>query len=678
MDFLSSEDLDYFCEQSTSDTNMMIAGMTTLMSDNAGKVAFLENQTWFQRMCNTITGKNRMTVDEINMNMTRVNGYLTEAIGQLYERNKVDHEIMLSLGNRINEIYESQIDLKEMLGSFVNKLNQKIVSIDNFHMLIEEINQKVYNSDNSIVSVCMIASQLDTRTIHDTRKMDILKRAMYDANILTKNESPFIDFLSELLAIPESQAGVVTLALDSTSGNYSSEIARDVMLSYFGLPAKIRKMKQPRAVAENVLNENQIDLGYSVSTVEFFDSLVDELSNIIIHEEIEEKETETFDKYTKLFDCLGNSLSTILSLLIIVESWLRLSSSEIHECDGFPAMLASFAQNDELYQNGTDINKEVTDNITTTQRLFKRILNMHPELTPSVKSKFYRIDDDGVFYFGDEAFGTISDLISRSLNDLKAITNGARNYDKETLIRGWNDLGAFCVDEFHMFWKFYTGICHNLWDKVGKKMYNEETYPSYLMNTRDLPAQMGYSFFGEASSDCIETYMDLLSIPDMFSLTSIGKSLYLDYELIKKAPYIVFSYYNSKKNRYEWSESEIELRGLPKNEWITVEVRFCIGGTDYDDCTQYILHDNSNITAELECYSDKIGFTYNADTDIPPYEYLSDKLLMSRAEGLYNSSPYSIKLNFYNASDEYISDQEISMISERQGTIKGRIGKPLI
>lgn len=373
MTYISDDDLDYFCEQSTAATNMMIAGMTTLMSSNAEKMNFLENQTWFQRMCNTITGKNRMTIDEMNMNMMQINGYMTEAISQLYDRNKVDHEIMLSLGNRMNELYESQIDLKEMLGSFVNKLNQKIVSIDNFHMLIEEINQKVYNGNNRVASVCQIAAQLDVRTIHDGRKMDILKRAMYDADILTKAEILYLDFLVDLLGVSDDKAGVISLVLDETSENYTSEIARDVMMSYFGLPNNIRKMKSPRAVAENVLVMNQIDLSYTISTAEFFDGLIAVISKIVIEAEMEANKKERQEKYQQLRYLLDNYTGYLYRASAIVGELLYASRNNIH----LVRELTDLVAKTKIFEN------DFVRNCQTIGSLYTRIIKEYPGICPN-------------------------------------------------------------------------------------------------------------------------------------------------------------------------------------------------------------------------------------------------------------------------------------------------------
>ena len=145
MENMIIEDVNYLCQQSSGRINIILSGMIALMNDTDGKVAMLESQKWFQRMVKTVTGKNKLTQDEIQKNHDKLNAYMSQAIAELYNRNCIDHQVMLSLGTQLNEIYIDHLQLKNMLGSFVSKLNEKIDSIDNFHMLITEIEQGVYS-----------------------------------------------------------------------------------------------------------------------------------------------------------------------------------------------------------------------------------------------------------------------------------------------------------------------------------------------------------------------------------------------------------------------------------------------------------------------------------------------------------------------------------------------------
>ena len=70
---VTREDLNYLAQQSTGNLNMILSGMTALLNDTDNKVAMLESQNWFQRMCRTISGKNKMTQQEIQRNHDKIN-----------------------------------------------------------------------------------------------------------------------------------------------------------------------------------------------------------------------------------------------------------------------------------------------------------------------------------------------------------------------------------------------------------------------------------------------------------------------------------------------------------------------------------------------------------------------------------------------------------------------------
>ena len=321
MEYLTNEDLSFLSKQSQNKMNMIVFGMTALMDETNDRVHQLESQTWFQRMSNTLTGKNKMTVNEIANNRDKINVYLSEAISCLYDQNKINENIILGLGNRLNELYAQQIEIKQMIGAFVTKLNQKIISIDNFHMLTEEINQGVYSAQTPIVSICRIVSQLDARTIHDSRKMEILLRAMEQNGLLSDEEVLFSVFLQELLTVSESDSGVIAMMFENAKEDYMTEIALQTVCQYYLLPDKVRKMKSKKAVVESVLRSNEIDLDCEISTKEYCESLIECMTDNILMAEAQDEELENQtrqEKITEYFEA-GDQLLQFIGKMI--PSW---------------------------------------------------------------------------------------------------------------------------------------------------------------------------------------------------------------------------------------------------------------------------------------------------------------------------------------------------------------------
>ena len=332
MEYLTNEDLSFLSQQSQNKMNMIVFGMTALMDETNDRVHQLESQTWFQRMSNTITGKNKMTVNEIANNRDKINVYLSEAISCLYDQNKINENIILGLGNRLNELYAQQIEIKQMIGAFVTKLNQKIISIDNFHMLTEEINQGVYSAQTPIVSICRIVSQLDARTIHDSRKMEILLRAMEQNGLLSDEEVLFSTFLQELLTVSESDSGVIAMMFENAKEDYMTEIALQTVCQYYLLPDKVRKMKSKKAVVESVLRSNEIDLECEISTKEYYESLIECLTNNILMAEAQDEELENKSKYEKVENYFDEALEFVEFINDMVSSW-NINSNELHTAE---------------------------------------------------------------------------------------------------------------------------------------------------------------------------------------------------------------------------------------------------------------------------------------------------------------------------------------------------------
>lgn len=272
---VTREDINYLAQQSSGKLNMILAGMTALLNDTDNKVEMMESQTWFQRMCRTISGKNKMTKQEIQRNHDKINMYMTQAMTELFEQQCIDHQIVMSLGNQLNGLYSEHLHLKQMLGSFVAKLNEKIESVDNFHLLNTEIEQGIYSDYPSIVSICKILSQMDKRCMQDYRKMNILQRSMNKQNILNDTSSTLGAYLMSIVDIPMDDVGTIYVELESIRGNFMATIILGMIENYHFLPDMARKLKNKQVVVESVIAAAQLDPSVTLSANDIFSDLVD-------------------------------------------------------------------------------------------------------------------------------------------------------------------------------------------------------------------------------------------------------------------------------------------------------------------------------------------------------------------------------------------------------------------
>ncbi len=278
---VSREDLNYLAQQSSGNLNMILCGMTALMNDTDSKVAMMENQTWFQRMCRTISGKNKMTQQEIQRNHDKINMYMSQAMTELFEQQCIDRQIMMSLGNQLNELYAEHLQLKQMLGAFVSKLNEKIESIDNFHMLNTEIEQGIYSDCSPIVAICKILSQMDKRCIQDYRKMNILQRSMSNKGILSDTQITLADYLMSIAEIPMDEVGTIYIELGSLRGNFMANIILNMIENYHFLPDMARRLKNKQSLVESVIVSEQLEPSINLSINDVYNDFVNSKLDMI-------------------------------------------------------------------------------------------------------------------------------------------------------------------------------------------------------------------------------------------------------------------------------------------------------------------------------------------------------------------------------------------------------------
>ena len=274
MNIITTEDVNYLAQQSSGRINMILSGMTALMNDTDNKIVTMESQGWFQRMVKTITGKNKLSQLEIQQNHDKLNAYMSEAIAELYNRNCIDHEVMMSLGIQLNELYADHLQLKQMLGAFVSKLNEKIDSVDNFHMLTTEIGQCMYSVYSPLVAICKVISQFDNRILEDTRKLDIIRRSLVSQNIINNEEILLTDYLMTIVDVPLEEIGQIYLELGTIRGNFMSNIILGMMEKYHFLPDMARKIKNKKKLIDEVISQENLEGSITLSISEIYDDFV--------------------------------------------------------------------------------------------------------------------------------------------------------------------------------------------------------------------------------------------------------------------------------------------------------------------------------------------------------------------------------------------------------------------
>ena len=482
---ITNEDLQYLTSESSQHLNMILAGMTTLMEENNNKVSLLENQNWFQRMSKTILGKNKMTQQEIVQNHNKINLYITQAMGELYNRNCIDHELILGLGNKINNLYESQVEIKSMIGAFAQKLNQKIESIDNYHMLITEINQGIYNINNPFVSISKIMSQLDLRTIQDDRKMEILVRALEEQKILERKDILFSKMLEEVLSLNESDAGVLAIFFGNLRNEYVAEISEETIYTYYVLPEKTRKMKSKHSIVESILKQNDVDLDYSVSSYEMCHTLIEAYATNVVEAAIEEQKNEEQEKKDFIQEYVDDSLELLYLLRDMVPSW-EANNGELNT----PESRKEYSEFMTNVIDNLDVNSYIGISIITNlnnitffaQNLFAKHNDWR--ISKALNKDFgeiYQVNKNIAMEIGENESKTVSEYFESFIYNM--FNNSERTITKHSFrLENLNAMSADYPDpdnftDFHLSYVFmdaYVSLFEAIFAKILEKIENSD------------------------------------------------------------------------------------------------------------------------------------------------------------------------------------------------------------
>lgn len=308
---LTGEDTRFLAQQPEYEVDIMVGQMTTLMqnitdlqNDTDDKVAQLQNQGWFKRMTNTLFGRNKATKQEIQKNNDKVMTYISQSVAQLYQMNLINERVICSLGNRMNEVYlqvtemnQEMLTMKgqisqlmavqqqtmEALGAFVNKLNEKIESVDNFHMMISEIQNGMYNDSSKLYNLCSILSQLDKRQMEDNRKMALLKDSMEKAGIITEDEITVQECLKEIVALPQEKIGLIYLELCNFRNSFPANLFADMIEGYHFLSKMEKMSKKKEVLIQRVLDQYELDANAVFSIADISESFFENKQECLVN-----------------------------------------------------------------------------------------------------------------------------------------------------------------------------------------------------------------------------------------------------------------------------------------------------------------------------------------------------------------------------------------------------------
>lgn len=273
---IPENDLALMLQQSENETNTMIAGMLSIIHQNDILNESLKDQPWCKRMFHTIIGKNKAAASQIRQNHDKINAYFVQAVGELYKREKISSQMMASLGLQITKLYDSHLELKSMLPSLFEKLNEKVDSNHNYMLLLHEIENEKYGSKPSITGLMSIVSQLDQRMISNPKNLDVLKDTLLKKNLLNADFTLSIqDFLMEITNLDDNRLGIVytDLQLYQNDDNIAS-LAVNTIESWNLLSASNRKLRKKQTVIDEIIRKTKTDKSGEINVYEFYNNVI--------------------------------------------------------------------------------------------------------------------------------------------------------------------------------------------------------------------------------------------------------------------------------------------------------------------------------------------------------------------------------------------------------------------
>ena len=250
-------DIEYFLSQDKAETERIVAGMTTLIEANEEKLSAMQGQNWFQRICLTVSGKNKATVKEMEQNRGKLTAYIVQIISIFNEKERLSDTFISSLAICLNDIYFSHLQFKEWVKNdlinevhgLVGKLNKKIESIDNFHNLITDIQNGDYTfSGERVLNLLKILMFLDNRAISDKECFIRIKKTLERNGYDFSQDIDVKSFVEQIIALPEENIGEIYMFAQNHTQIILVRLICCLIEQYHFEPKSNRKIIKEKAI----------------------------------------------------------------------------------------------------------------------------------------------------------------------------------------------------------------------------------------------------------------------------------------------------------------------------------------------------------------------------------------------------------------------------------------------
>lgn len=223
MDALTSKQLDKNADEfvnayrnaSDEEVSKIVAGMTAIIEGNEASYENMKNQRWFERIWYGLTGRNKATVKEMQAKREQLTKYTVQILVKMNSMMNEHGECIYDLYRAIAVVRRDLDVVVDEVTELAHKLNEKIISIDNYYFLLNEIRNNKFDVNTPLISLIDIMSLIDSRTAKDTKKLIQLKETMEQMGFDFSRKIDIKSYSNEILALPEDSVGRILLFCQS-------------------------------------------------------------------------------------------------------------------------------------------------------------------------------------------------------------------------------------------------------------------------------------------------------------------------------------------------------------------------------------------------------------------------------------------------------------------------------
>ncbi|MBD5458915.1 MAG: hypothetical protein HDR27_10150 [Lachnospiraceae bacterium] len=280
-----TEFVNEFCTGKDTETEQIIAGMTAVIEGNQFALEKMKNQKWFKRIWFTITGKNKATVAEITEKRDVLTKYTIQLFIKMLDMLSNNSRVISDLYRAVSVLSLAADRTVTSLNNLAVKLNEKIISVDNYNNLITDIQNDKFDKNQPLLSLIDILSLVDKRTARDSAKLIRIKETMIKNGFLFNAKTRANELADQVFSLPEEKVGRIYLFCQKLSSKscFLVFICR-LIENYFYISLTDRRIARQDGSAVNKALDSA---GINFNSECFLNELFDDIKNDLFDESLD-------------------------------------------------------------------------------------------------------------------------------------------------------------------------------------------------------------------------------------------------------------------------------------------------------------------------------------------------------------------------------------------------------